>query len=246
MTRSCVTISVDDGHPTDFRSAELLSRIGLKGTFYIPKGNPERQVMPEADIKALSNEFEIGAHTLSHLALHRMPDAQALQEIAGSKEWLEDLLGVPCRSFCYPRGKFNASTPALVRSTGLLGARTCLFNRTEWPRDPFLAGVSSHAFPHSRVRQIRMALRERNGKGLWDYFWRFRMAADWAEHFLKAAVFVEETGGVAHLYYHSWEIDALGQWQKLEDVLREIKSLALQPITNGDCFELVRRGRGSL
>ena len=40
-----LTISVDDGHPTDFKSAELLARYGLKATFYIPARNPEREVM---------------------------------------------------------------------------------------------------------------------------------------------------------------------------------------------------------
>ncbi len=31
-----ITTSWDDGHPLDFRVAELLSKYGLRGTFYIP------------------------------------------------------------------------------------------------------------------------------------------------------------------------------------------------------------------
>ena len=45
-----VTISVDDGDPRDFRTAELLDKYGLKATFYIPSRNPERPVMAESQI----------------------------------------------------------------------------------------------------------------------------------------------------------------------------------------------------
>jgi peptidoglycan/xylan/chitin deacetylase (PgdA/CDA1 family) len=31
-----VTISVDDGHPTDLRTVDLLHKYGLTATFYIP------------------------------------------------------------------------------------------------------------------------------------------------------------------------------------------------------------------
>jgi hypothetical protein len=49
--------------------------------------------------------------------------------------------------------------------------------------------------------------------------------------------FVEQNGGVAHLYFHSWEIDEQGQWHKLETVLKEISERrTLIPATNGQLF----------
>src|SRR6202035_2725014 len=117
-----VTISVDDGHVTDFRPAGLLKRYGLQATFYIPARNPERSVMNASQIRELASTFEIGAHTLNHAPLKSLPDSQAWMEISEGKRWLEDTIGKPALSFCYPRGKFNGSTPALVKRAGFLGA----------------------------------------------------------------------------------------------------------------------------
>ena len=58
---SYLTISIDDGHPTDFKSAGLLAKYGLKATFYIPAHNPEREVMAPARVRELSESFESGA-----------------------------------------------------------------------------------------------------------------------------------------------------------------------------------------
>jgi hypothetical protein len=55
---------------------------------------------------------------------------------------------------------------------------------------------------------------------------------------------VERHGGVAHLYLHSWEVDADGEWDALERVLREAAMRKdLTPITNGALFELVDERR---
>ncbi len=140
-----VTISIDDGDVTDLRTAELLNKYGLQATFYIPARNPERPVMPADQVRELSASFEVGAHTLNHAPLKSLPDGQATMEISEGKKWLEDTIGKSVVSFCYPRGKFNASTPELVRKAGFLGGRTCLFNLHEFPRNPFLWGVSTHA-----------------------------------------------------------------------------------------------------
>ena len=39
-----ITTSWDDGHPLDFKLAELLNKYNLKGTFYIPRSNAEHRV----------------------------------------------------------------------------------------------------------------------------------------------------------------------------------------------------------
>ena len=64
MPERFVTISIDDGHVTDLRTAELLTKYGLQATFYICARNPERPVMELAQIRELAKAFEIGAHTL--------------------------------------------------------------------------------------------------------------------------------------------------------------------------------------
>jgi len=49
---------------------------------------------------------------------------------------------------------------------------------------------------------------------------------------------VEEHGGIAHLYFHTWEIEELGDWHKLELALRAVGKRQLTPVTNGTLFRL--------
>src|SRR5260370_16682083 len=132
---------------------------------------------------------------------------------------MEDVLGEPLISFCYPGGKFDRKSIALVQRAGFLGARTCLLNLHSFPRNPFLWGVSTHACWHSRVVQIRHALLERNFLGAYNFFQTYKGATDWEIQFLLPLHYVLPHRGIAHIYLHSWEVDANGQWQKLEPVL---------------------------
>ena len=104
-----VTTSWDDGCPGDLRIAERLATLGLKGTFYIPRQSPGGPRMTEAQIRELAGYpgVEIGSHTLTHPDLDRLDADRFRVEVEGGKQWLEDLIGEPVSSFCYPRGKFT-------------------------------------------------------------------------------------------------------------------------------------------
>lgn len=237
-----VTISVDDGHPTDLRTADLLDNYGLSATFYIPASNPERLVMGVAQIREISRRFEVGGHTMNHVPLKSLPRAKAWSEINDSKIWLENVVGHRVISFCYPRGKFNARTAALVKQAGFLGARTCLLNRTDFPRTPFSWGVSTHASPYSRLIQVRHALLEQNFIGARNFFHTYKGSTEWPQHFLYALDHVEAHGGIAHLYLHSWEIAEAGNWGKLEAIFSSICNRdSLSKVTNGTLFEIWNR-----
>jgi len=247
MNQSFVTISVDDGHPTDFRTSDLLEKYGLKATFYVPATNAERPVMSRTEVQKLGRRFEIGSHTLSHVPLKGLAQERARAEINDGKKWLEDLLGMPVCSFCYPRGKFNAQVVALVEEAGFLGARTCFFNVNTFPDNPFFWGVSTHASSHSRFIQLRHALLERNFAGAVNFFRVFKGARNWETHFSYSLEYVSRKGGIAHLYLHSWEIEDSGQWQKLESVFRAIATnYRLTPMTNGELYKLWRQRESPL
>jgi len=218
----------------------LLTKYGLQATFYICARNPERPVMELAQIRELAKAFEIGAHTLNHVPLKSLPESEAWSEISGSKQWLEDLTGRPALSFCYPMGKFNASTPALVKRAGFEGARTCLFNLHSFPRNPFLWGVSTHAYSHSKAIQYRHAALEGNFLGMVNFVRTYNSKTDWQEHFLSGLDHIEQHGGIAHLYLHSWEIDEMGQWDRLENVFAAISRRNLTKLTNGSLFQFWR------
>jgi peptidoglycan-N-acetylglucosamine deacetylase len=236
---SYLTISVDDGHPTDLRTADLLQSLNLKATFYIPQTNPEREVMSVSNIREIAGHFDVGAHTGSHLSLRSMDNAAALTEIEGGKNWLEHVIGRRASAFCYPRGKFNSRTRDLVKQAGFRGARTCMFNLHGFPKDPYLWGLSTHAFSHSAGIQFRHALLEKNFQGALNFIRHHRCATDWVEHFRSAVEHVANIGGIAHLFFHSWEIEEQGQWQRLTEVLREVAQRKdFVPVTNSELFDL--------
>ncbi|MGO9126856.1 MAG: polysaccharide deacetylase family protein [Terriglobales bacterium] len=234
-----VTLSVDDGHPADLRVADLLAKYDLAATFYIPGRNPENPVMSVVQLRELSQRFELGGHTLNHLPLSSLSTERAWQEITEGKDWLENSLGKPVRSFCYPMGKFGNRTAALVRKAGFLGARTCQLNRHDFPQDPFAWGVSTQAHDHGKAVQVRHALLEQNFQGAFNFLWVHKLATDWETHFRHALDRVEAKGGIAHLYLHSWEIEQCGEWRKLESALRTISQRkGMSRVTNGELFAM--------
>lgn len=71
------------------------------------------------------NGIEIGAHTQTHPVLSRVPREALESEIAGSKQLIEERLGMQVRSFCYPNGQPADVTKSVVDavvSAGFLGA----------------------------------------------------------------------------------------------------------------------------
>lgn len=124
-------------------------------------------------------------------------------------------------------------------SAGFTGARTCLFNRNELAVDPFLTSVSTHACSHSPLIQIRHALLEGNFLGALNFINVHHLERDWVRHFQHALESVSKTGGVAHLYFHSWEIEKHDHWQKLDSLLAQLAQCPeFKRITNGELYAI--------
>ena len=119
-----ITTSWDDGHPLDFKLAELLYKYNLQGTFYIPRSNEEHMVMSEAEISKLSSSFEIGGHTLTHTRLGGVSRQKVYQEVNGCYQWLNELLGTAPTSFCFPGGIYNTVAIEHAISAGFKILRT--------------------------------------------------------------------------------------------------------------------------
>lgn len=238
-----LTTSWDDGHPNDFRVADLLQKYDLPGTFYIPRTS-EFGTMSEPAISELGSRFEIGAHTLNHVVLTQTDDSTANREIADSKAWLENLLGADCTVFCYPQGKFRKVHLSYVREAGFLGARTVELVATRTPTGtgiPLIMPTSIQALAHPRATYIRNLLKRRAMRGLWTYA-RLGAPLEWeslAELLLYEA---QSTSGTFHLWGHSWELREEAQWARLETVLGFISELRFDfnRVTNGGlCRQLL-------
>lgn len=231
-----ITTSWDDGHPLDLRVAELLSKYGLRGTFYIPM-IAENETMPAAQIRELSLTFEIGAHTLHHAVLTEATEQKAWQEIADSKSWLEDNTGRPCVMFCPPKGKYSGRHLAMAKEAGYVGVRSVELLSLAFPRlksGIMLLPTTVHAYPHGVIAFARNTIK----RGAFENFWRFvahGRSTDWpslARFMLQRTL---KCGGVFHLWGHSWELQETGQWQRLDEALRCMSEFAIQApsLTNG-------------
>lgn len=134
-----ITISVDDGHPLDWKTAELLEKYNLSATFYWSKSNPKHRVMSEEEMLAFRDRFpqmEIGQHTYSHPLLTQVPNWK--EEIDQGKEWHEQLFGETPRIFCPPRGYQNDEIVEYLKELGYVGSRLVQEKR----RDAFNFGTT--------------------------------------------------------------------------------------------------------
>jgi peptidoglycan/xylan/chitin deacetylase (PgdA/CDA1 family) len=144
-----VVLSFDDGLLDNFENAApLLNEFGYRATFFVIPGfdnvirwvNPKTRAWSESRKEGFSLPFpsmqkhhrrqlldcgmEIGCHTMNHPKLNEI-DGQLLQiEIADSKALLEDQLGSPVTTLCYPKGRYNRIVLDRVRSAGYTGACT--------------------------------------------------------------------------------------------------------------------------
>lgn len=217
---SLITTSWDDGHPLDLRVAELLARYGFCGTFYVPR-KMAGPVMTGSEIRELSSRFEMGAHTLDHGMLDKVADTEARSQLSGSRQWIEDITGKPCRIFCFPGGRYRPRQLPFVREAGFLAARTTELLSTEFPRRVnglALIPTTVQVFPHSPLAYTRNAIKRRSLPNLLRSRALFS-ARDWSK---LAQDLWRETlrcGGVFHLWGHSSEIEQEHQWGRLETLL---------------------------
>ncbi|MGA2494105.1 MAG: polysaccharide deacetylase family protein [Roseiarcus sp.] len=238
-----MTTSWDDGDPMDLRVADLLSKYGIAGTFYVP-ATTESGTMSAAQLRELSRDFEIGSHTLHHVDLTRVADQTAWREIADSRIWVEDNTGVSCLCFCPPLGRCEGRHLRMIRKAGYLGLRSVELLSIDFPRrqaELLLIPTTVQAFPHRFSTFARNAIKRRAAANLWRFL-LYGRAVEWpvmAEALLQHVI---ARGGVFHLWGHSWELQESSQWRRLEDVLRLMGGLAAQApaLTNGQlCLTLL-------
>lgn len=105
---------------------------------------PERdrhaeRILSKEEVYRLGDDslIELGAHTVTHPSLTTIATAQQIEEIAGSKKQLEDILKHPVTSFSYPHGEYSAETIELVRSAGFQSATAIHFKCVFSGEDPF-------------------------------------------------------------------------------------------------------------
>jgi peptidoglycan-N-acetylglucosamine deacetylase len=233
MKTAVLTTSWDDGHRCDVRLARTLKEHGLKATFYVAPENQEfakQDLLSLPEIRDLSQDFEIGAHSMTHRRLPTISEQEAAKEIIESKAVLEQAIGKEIKVFCYPGGAYTKLHVQLVKDAGYRYART-VARHTFTVDDPYEAGTSLHVYNH------------RFGFDLWRTarFVKFqpikvlRCGLEWDA--LAKVMFdqVVKEGGIYHIWGHSWEIDEHDDWERLENVFRYISANPkVSYVTNGE------------
>lgn len=221
--RVLVTTSWDDGHRLDLRLADMLRAHGIPGTFYISPRNRElaaADLLSDAEVAGLAEDFEIGSHSMTHPVLTTVSTREVAWELAASKEYLEEVTGAPVTSFCYPRGAHDDATASAVEDAGYTYARTVRRFELGPTRDPFRDGTAleAHRGPLPTLHRDLVRIARLSGYRPVRTF----ALLDWerlARHMFDRAM---DTGGVFHLWGHSWVLEQWQDWERLDRVLAYI------------------------
>jgi peptidoglycan/xylan/chitin deacetylase (PgdA/CDA1 family) len=179
-------VTFDDGYADVAHHAwPVLRRLGVPAVVFlihdwVGRGEPlpwERRYLADPGLEDRPLDWdevaelarqgcEFGSHTLTHPDLDRVPEGQAHQEIAGSRQRLRERVGREVPLFCYPRGVVTPALAAIVARAGYTAAVIT----------PRRAGLAEH----------RYCLR-RTGVYAADRGWRYRLKVSPASEFLREA-----------------------------------------------------------
>jgi peptidoglycan/xylan/chitin deacetylase (PgdA/CDA1 family) len=126
LPRHPVVVSFDDGYLSDFTHAlPVLRRLRWPGVLNLAVKNVTPGDLTANQVRALiSAGWEVDSHTINHLDLTLVSDAQLRYEVVASRAYIRHRFGVPATFFCYPSGRYDARVVAAVKAAGYRAATT--------------------------------------------------------------------------------------------------------------------------
>lgn len=161
-----VAITLDDGCETDLiTAAPLLRELGFNATSYVTVGFLGRRgYLSRSQLRELSDlGLETGSHSLTHPYLSDLTQDQLTREIAGSKQELEQITGLPIHHFSCPGGRWDARVAATAKQAGYRSVATSRIVANSAATDVFELGRVA-VMRSTGLEEFR-ALAE--GRGLW-------------------------------------------------------------------------------
>ena len=126
-----VILTFDDGYEDNYTLLfPMLKKFNFKAVIFMVTGKKENTwdyldegrtfpLLERAQILEMNKYgIEFGAHTMNHVDLTKVEVAEAKQEIEGSREMLENILGKKVSAFAYPYGSVNETVKELVKKAG--------------------------------------------------------------------------------------------------------------------------------
>lgn len=148
-----VHLTFDDGY-ANFADIALpaMQRYGFPSSVYMVSSliGQEASWLPDSDLPSaplMSAEAlrrvdvmgaRVGSHAGGHKRLSTLDAADLEDEVAGSRDTLEQVLGRKVLDFCYPYGDVNRAAVEAVRAAGYRLAFTCERNRIRAGSNPLL------------------------------------------------------------------------------------------------------------
>lgn len=224
------TCSFDDGHPSDMKTAEILQKHCLKGSFFIPIQNWEDpNVMSHQQMRELSKQFEIGSHTYGHCYLTSASKTEAQYQITEGKKQLEDILGERINGFCYPGGKYRQRDIDFVKEAGFTYARTTTNLCVDSGENRYEIPTTIQFYPHHRSVYFRNFIRSGEWSKRRDGLLLALKHEHWMDRIYALFDYACEHRAVFHLWGHSKQFDELNAWHQLDDFLAYVaKRVAVQ------------------
>jgi peptidoglycan/xylan/chitin deacetylase (PgdA/CDA1 family) len=238
-------LSIDDGHPSDMRMAELLNKHRFNATFFVPINNCEGyDVMSLSQMREIASQFEIGAHTYDHRFLNNVDNQEAYYQIAEGHKKLEDMIGKKISGFCYPGGKYSTRDIDLVRGCGFEYARTTMNLRFDAGKKPFEMPTTMQFYPHERAVYFRNFARSGEWLSRRDGLRLALLHENWIDRLHALFDYACKHNGAFHLWGHSWEVDKLNAWRELDEFLAYVATkIAVQDRLNNEQLAARHFGR---
>ncbi len=123
LPEKAVVLTFDDGYEGVYENAfPIMEEYGFTGTAYIITGTLEKSqsygyMKPEQLQELAEAGWEFGSHTINHANLKTIATG-FVDEVKGSKETLEDLIGVDVVTFSYPFAASNDWIAGEVKKYG--------------------------------------------------------------------------------------------------------------------------------
>lgn len=161
MGKKIMVFSIDDGTLDDFKVTEIMNCYGIKGTFNINSGRMgtggifrqhdtdiRHYRVKEEDYPALYAGHEIAGHTINHLKLTLLNDAEVIRQVEEDRKTLCRVSGQEVIGLAYPEGNPNYDdrvVEIIKQHTGVQYARTGVTKGDfSLPKDFYRWDINAH------------------------------------------------------------------------------------------------------